>query len=163
MPRFPTLLLLAAAPLAALPPVGRWELAHGPDLAAAIERTVAPMNAMVRPFARSLLARINPVFRQVEVTHSDSVITIQFEDRPALRLPADGTPVEWFRNARERLRIMARMNGDDLEQTYQTAEGERTTIFHVDPVSRLLRLVVTVRSGRLPAPLTYTVAYRPGT
>ena len=162
MPRTLLILLLAAAPLGALAPVGRWELVHVPDLPSAIERTIAPMNALVRPFARALLARINPVFRQVQVSQTDTEITIQFEDRPALRLPADGTPVAWFRNAGERLMVMARMNGEDLEQTYQTPEGERTTVFHVDPDSRLLRLQVTVRSGRLPAPLTYTVAYRPG-
>jgi hypothetical protein len=162
VPRSLLILLLAAAPLGALQPVGRWELANVPDLPSAIERAVAPMNALVRPFARALLARINPVFRQLQVDRTESEITIQFEDRPALRLPADGTPVEWFHSAREKLRIMARMNGDDLEQTYQTTEGERTTVFHVDPGSRLLRLHVTVRSGRLPSPLTYTVAYRPG-
>ena len=162
MPRFPLLALLVAAPLAAMPPTGHWELACVPDIPAAIERTIAPMNGLVRPFARALLARINPVFREVQVSQTDAEITIQFGDRPALRLPADGTPVEWFRSAQEKLKIMARMNGDDLEQTYQAPDGERTTVFHVDPGSRLLHLRVTVRSGRLPSPLTYTLAYRPG-
>jgi hypothetical protein len=75
-------------------------------------------------------------------------------------MPADGRAVDWTREDGEKFRISARMDQDDLVQTYQAEDGERTNVFHVDATNRTLTLAVTVASPRLPGPLRYTLTYR---
>ncbi len=153
--------LLVTVPLGALPPVGQWNLCSAPDVQAAIARTIAPMNFLTRPFARSRLTSTNVIYRQLKVACTAQEITIQFEDRPEMRMPADGSPVDWTRDDGEKMTMAARLDGEDLEQTFKAADGQRTNRFHVDPATRHLVMGVTVSSGRLPGPLTYQVEYQP--
>lgn len=153
--------LLVTVPLGALPPVGHWSLCSAPDVQAAIARTIAPMNFLTRPFARSRLTGTNVIYRQLAVSRTAQEITIQYEDRPEMRMPADGTPVAWTRNDGEKMAMRARMDGEDLEQTFKAADGQRTNRFHVDPATGHLVMGVTVSSGRLPGPLTYQAEYQP--
>ncbi len=78
-----------------------------------------------------------------------------------MRLPADGTPVDWIRDDGEKMKMTAHMDGENLEQTFQADDGQRTNRFHVDPATHHLVMGVTVTSGRLPGPLTYQVEYQP--
>lgn len=141
-------------------PVGTWTLASAPDIPAAIDAATAPMNFLVRPFARSRLRKTNLLYPRILVARNGAEFIIQYAERQPIHIPADGSPVFWNREDGEKLILTAHLVGDDLEQTFKAEDGERTNLFHVDPGSRILKFQVTVRSGRLPGPLTYTIDYR---
>jgi hypothetical protein len=138
---------------------GTWTLVSTPDLAKAIEAAIAPLNPLVRPFARARLARANTPCTTLRIDPDPDGITIQTDQRAPQHVPADGRPMVWTRNDGEKLFISARLDQDDLVQTFRTRDGERTTVFHPDPASHTLTLKVTVTSPRLPNPLVYTLVY----
>jgi len=158
LPRF-LLPALFALPLAAQP-FGTWTLVSAPDLPGIIEAATAPMNFITRPIARSRLKATNSVYRTVRIEREDGGIAIQYDQRQPQHLPADGRTVQWTREDGQSFLISARMDGDDLVQTYQAEDGQRTNRFHLDPASRVLSLRVTVTSPRLPGPLDYTLTFR---
>jgi hypothetical protein len=161
VPRFIVPLLLAI-PLAAQNPgpFGTWTLASAPDLAKAIADATAPMNFITRPIARSRLAKTNAVYRTLRIERVPAGISIWYDQRQPQVMPADGTAVPWTREDGEKFLISARLDQDDLVQTYQAEDGRRSNVFHLDPAGRTLTLAVTVTSPRLPGPLNYTLAYR---
>ncbi len=154
--------LLLTAPLAAQPagPFGAWTLASAPDLAKVIEAATASMNFIIRPIARSRLNKTNAVYPTLRIEQETGGVSIQYGERQAQHLPADGRTVEWVREDGEKFLISTRVDQDDLVQTYKAGDGERTNVFHVDPASRTLTLKVTVTSPRLPGPLSYAITYR---
>lgn len=139
---------------------GTWTLATAPDIAKAIEAAVAPLNFLVRPIARKRLAKTNTAYGTLRITQEGSDIAIQTDQRPPQRMPADGQPVAWTREDGETFMISARMDGEDLVQTFKAHDGERTNVYRLDPATHALTLSVTVASPRLPAPLVYTLVYR---
>lgn len=139
---------------------GTWTLATAPDLAKAIEATVAPMNFVVRPIARSRLAKTNTAYATLRIEQEATEIIIQTDQRAPQHMPADGQPVVWTREDGEKFVISVRRNQDDLVQTFKAKDGERTNVYHLDPATRTLTLSVTVTSPRLPRPLTYALVYR---
>ncbi len=154
------LTFLLAAPLAAVTPVGNWTLASAPDIPAAIDAATAPMNFLFRPFARSRLRKTNLLYPRILVDRQGTEFIIQYGERQPIHIPADGSPVIWAREDGEKLTLTAHLAGDDLEQTFKAGDGERINLFHVDPASHTLKFQVTVRSPRLPGPLSYTIDYR---
>jgi hypothetical protein len=160
-----TLLILCTAPLLAADPVpfGGWTLAAAPDLRQVIAAATAPLNFLVRPIARSRLAKTNEAYRTLTLVRGERTFSVQFDQRPALVMPADGSAVAWTREDGETFRIAARMEQDALVQTFQAADGTRTNVFRPDPATGGLSLAVRITSPRLPAPLVYTLDYRVGT
>ena len=158
----PLLCLLLALPLAAQAPgpFGAWTLASAPDLPRAIDAATAAMNFITRPIARSRLRKTNEVYRTIRIEREAGGLSIQYDQRQPQHMPADGHAVPWTREDGEKLLLSARLDLDDLIQTYKADDGERTTVFHVDAATRTLTLRVTVTSPRLPGPLSYAVTYR---
>jgi len=74
--------------------------------------------------------------------------------------PADGSPVGWTGSDGATWRVSQRLVPGGLVQTFtgKDAERENTVRFLADG---RLRLEVVVRSARLPAALTYALAYAP--
>jgi hypothetical protein len=155
------LALMLTVQVAGATPVGHWSVANVPDISAVIDQAIAPMNFLFRPIARSRLRKTNLVYQHILVSRTASEFIVQFDDRPVMRMPADGTPVTWTRDDGEKLTLAAHQAGEDLEQTFTAGDGQRTNVFHVDPGARLLRLQVTVSSPRLPGPVAYTIDYQP--
>jgi len=153
--------LLLTLPLAGQVPAGSWTLAAAPDLTAVIERATASMNFLTRPIARSRLKKTNEVHPRLRIEHPGSEITIQYDDLQPQHMPADGSPVPWKREDGEAFVISARTGPEGLVQTYKAEDGERSNAFRVDPATGLLTVTVTVRSGRLPGPVVYSLSYRP--
>jgi hypothetical protein len=158
-----TVLNLCTAPLLAADPApfGAWTLAAAPDLRQLIAAATAPMNFLVRPIARSRLAKTNEAYRTLTLVRGERTFSVQFDQRPALVMPADGSAVPWTREDGETFRIAARMEQDALVQTFQAADGTRTNVFRPDPATGGLTLAVRITSPRLPAPLEYALGYRP--
>jgi hypothetical protein len=138
---------------------GTWTLATAPDLAKAIDSVVAPMNFLVRPIARSRLAKTNTAYTTLHISQDAGTVTIQPDQRIPQRMPSDGQPVAWTREDGEKFVVSARLDGDDLVQTFKATDGERTNVYHLDSVNHTLTLSVTVASPRLPRPLTYALVY----
>ena len=157
-----TLSLLLTAPLAAQGSgacLGSWKLASEPDLPGIIEKATASMNFVTRPIARARLKKTNEAYSQVIIARDGADYTIQYNNRALQHMPASGQPVPWVREDGEKFQISARVERDDLIQTYKAEDGERINVFHVD-ASGGLSLGVTVKSPRLPNPVTYTIPYR---
>ena len=156
------LFLLLTAPLSAplsAQVAGTWKLAAQPDLAALIDRAIAPMNFLKRPIARGRLKKTNPAYTRIQITGNAAEITIQYDARKPQHMPADGHPVPWRREDGERFSISARLDKETLIQTYQAKDGKRINVFHRDPATGGLALEVQVLSERLPGPIAYTLAY----
>jgi len=160
MNRMPILPLLLALPLFAEAPVGAWTLAASPDIPAIIEKATAPMNFITRPIARGRLKKTNPAYQRIRIERTPKEFVIQYDDRQAQHMPADGSSVAWKREDGEVFQIATRVDKDDLVQTYKAEDGERTNVFHLDPASRALTLTVTVKSHKLPAPVVYAITYK---
>jgi len=154
--------LLIALPLAAQPagPFGAWTLAKAPDLPKVIEAATEAMNFVTRPIARSRLGKTNSIYQTLRLGREAGAFSIQYDQRQPQIMPADGQAVAWTREDGEELLISARMDRDDLVQTYKAKDGARTNVFHLDPATRILTLQVTVTSPRLPGPLNYAITYR---
>lgn len=151
--------LLLAAPLAAQT-AGTWHLIAEPNLTEIIEKATQPMNFLIRPIARGRLKKTNGAYQQIQIARTPTEITIRYDQREPQHMPVDGQAVNWKREDGETFLISARTQQDDLVQTYKAEDGERTNLFHFDPRTRTLNLLVTVKSRKLPNPLTYTLSYK---
>lgn len=157
----PVLSLLLAAPLAAQT-FGAWKLASAPDLKAVFEEGTAAMNFIVRPIARHRLNKTNWAYQEIHIARGPGEISIRCDDRQPVRMPDDGRVVDWIREDGERFLVCARMDRDDLVQTYKAEDGERINVYHVDPGTGLMSLTVTLKSGKLPKPIIYILTYKAG-
>jgi hypothetical protein len=155
-----TLTLLLAVPLAAQAPQGTWTLGSAPDVPAIIEAATKDMNFVKRPIARSRLRKANPVYQRIQISRAGAEFLVKYDDREPQHMPADGKAVAWKREDGEKFQIAAREGRDELVQTYQAEDAVRTNVFTVDPRTRALTLTVTIKSEKLPAPVTYTIAYK---
>lgn len=155
-------LLLPAAFLAAQDPGfnGAWKHASDSGIPAAIEATVKDMNFVKRPIARKKLTDKNPVYQKVTIAVGPQEISIQFDARSPVKMPADGKAAPWTREDGDKFMVTARLEGSRLTQTIKNDEGERTNVFTLG-ADRKLGLAVTVKSPSLDKPLAYTMAFTP--
>jgi len=163
---------LAAAPAAAQDSVSAplvtlgtvvYELVPGEsdDVHAAIERTIAPLNFIIRPIARHRLARTNhtPAHLTLEVRPDIRVIT--FEGANPIPTPRDGSSLPWISGvSKELYHVHAVAHGDTLVQTILASDGRRVDEFVLTPDGSRVRLRVTLYAERLPVPLSYTLSFR---
>ena len=131
------------------------------NIRAAIDRTVAHMNFIVRPIARSRLSKINPTPKQVRVDLEPDTASVAFDAGNPVVTPLDGDTVPW-RNplTGETNRTHAAVAGDTLRQTIVAPDGERENALIFSSDGARLRLRVTVTSHRLPRPLVYELMFR---
>lgn len=124
----------------------------------AIERAIEDMSFVTRPIARRRLRNTNQPYRTIEVAVDGGVVAIRYDGRPAIVSPADGTPAPWTRDG-EQLMVATRFSEGALVQTFTAEDGVRQNVYTMTPDGRRLILRVTLTSPRLPAPITYQLAY----
>jgi hypothetical protein len=151
------LALLLAAPLAAQP-TGTWKLTGGDDIPAVLEKGTASVSFLIRGIARSRLKKTNSAYQRIQIQRPAGEVTIQYDDRQPQHMPADGRAVKWTREDGEAFQISARTERGELVQHYQGEDGERTNVFHFE--GGALTLTVTVKSPKLPQPITYKLTYK---
>jgi hypothetical protein len=137
---------------------GVWKHASDSGIPAAIEAAVKDMNFIKRPIARGRLTDTNPAYQKVTMTTGAQEIAIQYDARNPIKTPANGTAVPWTREDGKTFQVTAKVDGATLLQTFKNDEGERTNIWQVGADGKLT-LSVTVKSGSLPKPLTYTITF----
>lgn len=136
----------------------------GAAIPAAIERTVAPMNLVVRTVARRRLTRLNKPWTRFEIAVNGANIDFQYPGEPVVRLPRTGAEINWQNAEGEAMRVQlpggAAADGTVLREQYHTRDGERINEYRLEQGGSVLRVAVTVTGPRLTIPLTYSLAYR---
>jgi hypothetical protein len=129
----------------------------------AIETAVAKMNFIKRPIARSRLKKTNEAHRRVEIKVGPGEISVAFDGRKPVQMPADGSTIRWTREDGETFDVNAAWDGDRLVQTFKAEDGTRANAFSIGADGRL-NMVVTLTSPQLDQPLVYTLTFsRTGT
>jgi hypothetical protein len=130
---------------------------------AAIEATVAKMNFIKRPIARSRLKKTNEAHRRVEIGIGPGEISVAFDGHKPVQMPADGSTIRWTREDGETFEVNAAWDGSRLVQTFKAEDGTRANAFSVGADGRL-NMQVTLTSPQLDQPLVYTLTFsRTGT
>ncbi|HET9445788.1 MAG TPA: hypothetical protein VFO35_05995 [Steroidobacteraceae bacterium] len=124
----------------------------------AIETTVARMNFIKRPIARSRLKKTNSAHRRVEIRVGGDQISVAFDGNKPVQMPADGSTVRWTREDGETFDVNAAWDGEKLVQTFKAEDGARANAFSVGADGRL-QMVVTITSPQLDQPLVYTLTF----
>lgn len=153
--------VLAALSLAAQEPSlsGAWRQTTADDIVAAIDATVADMNFIKRPIARGRLTKLNPAYKKVAITLSDKEVLVKLDDREPIHMPANGAAAPWTREDGDKFMVAAQVSKDQLVQTFKNDEGERTNLFKLSPDGKTLTLTATVKSQKLPKPLSYRITF----
>jgi hypothetical protein len=129
----------------------------------AIETTVAKMNFIKRPIARSRLKKTNEAHRRVEIGIGRDQISVAFDGRKPVQMPADGSTIKWTRADGETFDVNASWDGERLAQTFKAEDGTRANAFSVGADGQL-KMVVTLTSPQLDQPLVYALTFsRTGT
>jgi hypothetical protein len=144
----------------ATPFVGSWRYAtpQGDVIEQAIERGTEEMNFVTRPIARRRLRATNNPYSTVEVRAGSGEVTTVLEGR-AITSPADGRAIQWRREDGEMLQVSTSIRNRTLVQSFGADDGSRENVYVVSADGRRLTLHVTIRSERLPAPITYQLLY----
>jgi len=124
----------------------------------AIEATVAKMNFIKRPIARSRLKKTNEAHRRVEIGIGRSEISVAFDGRKPVQMPADGSTIRWTREDGETFDVNAAWDGDRLVQTFKAEDGTRANAFSVTADGHLT-MQVTLTSPQLDQPLVYALTF----
>ncbi len=153
--------VFAALSLAAQQPSlsGTWTQTKADDIAAAINNTVADMNFIKRPIARGRLTKVNPAYRKVMIAVSDKEVVVKFDERAPIHMPPGGKAAPWTREDGDKFMVAAQVGHDQMIQTFKNDEGERTNVFHMSPDGKSLTMTATVKSPKLPKPLTYSISF----
>ena len=138
---------------------GTWNQVKSDDIAAAINHTVAVMNFIMRPIARSRLSKLNPAYKKVAIAISDKEVLVKLDEREPIHMPPGGKPAPWTREDGEKFMVAAQVTRDQLIQTFKNEDGERTNVFTLSPDGKSLALSATVKSPQLPKPLTYAISF----
>ncbi|MGH8493968.1 MAG: hypothetical protein ACRERR_12830 [Moraxellaceae bacterium] len=126
----------------------------------AVENTVADLNFILRPIARSRLNKTNQPYQSITLATSAEKLSITTDKRAAIITPANGRAIKWKREDGEVLDVSMQWQGKALQETFAADDGKRVNLFELSPDGGELRMLVTVSSKRLPKPLVYTLVYQ---
>jgi hypothetical protein len=127
----------------------------------AIDRTVAHMNFITRPIARSRLSKINPTPQRVRVDLESDTVSVAFDNGNPVVTPLNGETVPWLNPLTgESNQAHGAVFGDTVRQTIVAHDGERENALIFSQNGERLQLHVTVTSHRLPRPLVYDLVFQ---
>ena len=125
-----------------------------------IEDAVGKLNFLTRDIARERLKKLNPAYRQVEITSSPNEIGVTVDNQPPLRAPAKGAPVAWVGPDGGKVDASMQLAARRLAQTFTSADGRRVNDYTLSPDGLTLTMQVTESSPRLSQSITYIQVYR---
>jgi hypothetical protein len=167
-------LLVSAATLAAAPAslfaqvvpdtgsmVFELEPEHCDNVQAAIERTIRPMNFIIRPIARHRLLRTNRPPAHLTILMRDDSLVVTFEGHPPIVTPLDGAKAPWKSGvSKETYYVSSVLSGDTLHQVITASDGHRNDDFVFFDGGEHMVLHVLLEAEHLPGPLDYTLEFR---
>jgi hypothetical protein len=126
----------------------------------AIDQGVKGSSFLVRHFARGRLQKLNPAYRTVSIASSAREVNIVVDNRPALKMPADGSAVVYTSPAGGKTNVNVRFQGEHMLQEFNSSDGHRVNDYTLSADGRTLTMQVTETSSRLSAPIKYKQVYR---
>jgi hypothetical protein len=134
------------------------------SIRAAIDTTVAHMNFITRPIARSRLSKINPTPQIVRVDVGSDSVSVAFDESDPVVTPLSGDTVAW-RNplTGEMDEAHGTVAADTVRQVIMAQDGDRENALIFSNDGARLQLHVTVTSHRLPRPLVYDLVFHKAT
>ena len=126
---------------------------------AAIETAVAKMNFIKRPVARSRLKKTNEAHKKIVITQQANVISVAFDDRKPVQMPADGRPIKWTREDGEVFDVSVEATSEALVQTFKAEDGQRVNTFTANDAGQMT-MEARLTSPQLSTPVIYTLLYR---
>jgi opacity protein-like surface antigen len=129
------------------------------DVRKAIEEGTARMNFVTRRVARGRLENTNAAYQRAVIAQTGGNISITFDARKPVVSPASGAAVKWTREDGEVFDVTTTVAGNRLTQRYVAEDGTRENVFTFND-DGTMTIAVTITSGRIPAPIRYTLAYR---
>jgi hypothetical protein len=131
------------------------------NIGKAIDRTVAHMNFITRPIARSRLNKVNPRPTRLQVAVQADSVSVAFDDGNPVVTPLNGNTIPWSNPlTHETDQARGSVVADTIRQTLAAPDGERENALVFSDGGTRLHLTVTVRSHRLPRPLAYELVFR---
>jgi hypothetical protein len=139
------------------------DAAASDDVRKAIETAVQGMGWPTQGIARGRLKKTNlPPYQRVVIQLEPSITTVSIttDERAPIRTSADGTPIEWTREDKEKFKVSTVLKIGSLEQTFKSKDGQRVNTYSISDDGKTLTIHVSVTSDRLPRPLTYKLVYK---
>lgn len=130
------------------------------DIDQAIDRAIAPMNLLIRPFARSRLEKINRPYQRLMIGATANDIVVVADPRTPIQTPLNGAPIKWQREDGEPFNVSGAWDGTVFEQTFVSGTGRRVNRYSVSTDGQTLTLHVVITGGGLPGAMTYQLVYR---
>jgi hypothetical protein len=130
------------------------------DIDAAIKRATQRMNFFVRPIARLRLRKVNRTHQTLEFHVDSLMLHSAYDHKPAIVSPRDGVMTRWTREDGEEFSVTSSVAGDSVVQTFHAKDGQRENVVTLSEDGSMLTVRITIRSPRLPDPLTYRLVYR---
>jgi hypothetical protein len=153
---------LGQAPQSVFGPwLGTYESA-GPEgqatIDAAIEEGTNALGPLKRRIARKRLKAVNQPYKQIRIYQVGDVLVTDFEGR-RYSAPVTGEAAEGVDPEGKKVTVSYRPEGRTLHARFVAEDGEKRIDFELDESGAGLAMHVTVRSGRLPEPIRYTLNY----
>jgi hypothetical protein len=126
----------------------------------AIENGTAAMNFVIRPLARSRIAKTNPLYQRVRISREYLSVRVQFDADEPIEVPVDGRSVRWVRQDNGTYDVTAAWTAERLVMYFKAGDEKRTDTFDLDPDATRMTLAVDLASAHLPAAIHYVLAYR---
>lgn len=124
-----------------------------------IEGAVEEMSFLIRPIARNKLEKTNLAAKQITVKMEGDELTVRQDSRAPVTSAPDGEPFRWTREDGAVYTVSQRGTDDTITQVYSSDEGKKTVTYKFSPDFKTMTMKVKVESPKLPAPLSYTIAY----
>lgn len=157
------LTVLLGTALAASPIDGRWALATDRATVEAAQRVqadraLASVPEMFRPIGDRVLAPTFKVCGAYAIALTDTFY-VRCDDGVPIQGPPDGV-TRVVQVAGEPRPVSIRRDGDAIELTIHSDDGQRVTRYEPSPTG--LRVRVTVTSSHLDVPISWDLQYRSG-
>ncbi|MBW3554358.1 MAG: hypothetical protein KY466_12640 [Gemmatimonadetes bacterium] len=126
-----------------------------------VDRAVAHMNFLIRPFAARRLRGANRPIERIEIRYPGDTVWVSLRpDEPPIRTPRDGTPTDYRRADGEVVRVRTELSPGVIDQFFDSEDGDKRMVYRMRP-DGLLALDVEVLSDKLNEPFLYTWVFRP--
>jgi hypothetical protein len=125
----------------------------------AIDKGIGGMNFVIKPLARSRIARTNPLYERVEISRDDFNLQVRFDANKPIEMPLDGRSVPWVRQDGGTYDVTVQQIDSRLMMHFNANDGQRSNTFTLDPDGSRLRLDVVLTSQHLPRPINYVLVF----
>ena len=124
-----------------------------------INALVAKMFFIKRPFARSQLKGATDPCDELTIAVGEEVVSIICNGKKPTVTEGKGEPKRWVSREGEEYTITQKLEENRIVQTFDSGGGVRTNVYRLTDEETMV-LDVTVESGKLPEPLTYSRTFQ---